>query len=1255
MSFTPKPFGKGNPCPICDRQDGSCRYNPLEPDFVLCHTYADAHKKEVINGYICVKESNGHTASFKPDNNDKWTSERKREWIELNTSRQQKAQIEKQRQRQRALSPAERHKLYSQILGQLTLDSKTLADLQKRGFTQDEIDNCTFKSVEAGQKLVGQFDRRLPGIASDGRSLAVKHDGYLCPVYDLQGQIVALQLRLHNPPDGNRYRWLSTPITATLKLYPEGENPLSVLRPMGKPEGIALVEGVGAKLFLASRRLSLLVIGAAGGHWASSPQLFKQWLELLYQEIGGHREITIYPDAGDILNEQVTTRWIKVSDLLISWGWSVKFAWWGQTTKGLHRDIDELSDFGDIKYLSKDEFHLLTSVKAGARHESIQKPVDDEEEAQYYSNLAQKEEEFDQHCGYSDAKNEEECKTAFFETYPERVKRQQDSLRSLATWNPIIQDTKFVSLMIDEFFPTKETPALEVPGTTRSLTDLLPGIYGLTVGMGGGKSTLMKLVVKEFKSGNVLTFSNAVIDQFCHDEEIAEHIAYIWDLEKDDERSHEKKKLDWVRAREGWMAACVESIFKCPPKDVLILEEVENIIQSLLTSSTCKRGRRARIREFIRHLKKAKYVFCCDADLSRTTLKLLQAYAPDKKIRVVENITKRFEWECIFYTGVKEILDNGQQKEYPNRRDNFELALLASVARNKKSLICTDSQRWGQSIERAILMVNPAAKILRVDSITKTDELTRDTVEKFLKNPNKWIKENQPDYIIYSPTCKASVDITIEDHFDAVFGCFLHLSHLSAKQQLGRLRTNAPRIIFAKTHAISDDEGSNSPLPSVLAKHMFNHNFETLREIVLAEHPEIKDDFDLVLKLGEIMDFESGEYKDPSVQALVELKAQENYSRANLRNLLAQELERCGHIVKMMEPGEKSSHCTTPHRKEILMEWSLAISSAEVIDLTQATAIQQSMNATLEDRHKATKAILQHRLPDFNLTSSFLYDYYLTDRNWISSQETRYLLEHPEMARTFDQNTWFHALKNDTAWWDVRTSSLKIKALTLLNIQEIAKSGKEWHHQTEWLLDFKKHALNNAKFVKLALGITVTKDSDPCYLLRRCLERAGYPVKGSQRRISSPRVGDQRIRVYYVDPDVSMPGLYSETYAAISKRFSEKLASLDRVTSRAHPSPIDISYRKGCDSQEEIKEIVSSLVKPVVPEEEVPGGVGTPSIGELIGELESIFDLERLEGLQAKYSSDLIDKAIDYLPLVPYRRICEMLGRSPQIIYQDVS
>ena len=67
------------------------------------------------------------------------------------------------------------------------------------------------------------------------------------------------------------------------------------------------------------------------------------------------------------------SRWEQVAKLIISFGYDVKFAWWGQIAK-TDSDIDELTDFSQIKYLSLDEFLSLafidTSVKE-AKQESI--------------------------------------------------------------------------------------------------------------------------------------------------------------------------------------------------------------------------------------------------------------------------------------------------------------------------------------------------------------------------------------------------------------------------------------------------------------------------------------------------------------------------------------------------------------------------------------------------------------------------------------------------------------------------------------------------------------------------------------------------------------------------------------------------------------------------------------------------------------------------------------------------------------------
>jgi hypothetical protein len=359
MSLTPS--SKNNACPICEDTAGKCRQGKEDQAYWQCMLYADTRKGEVVNGYKCL----GHTrdqlwGQFRLDNSQEWSDQRRLEWQQENQRRRNEKASEDEQRRRRSLTAAQRHEQYTRLLGELTLHPDDKADLVRRGFTHEQIELAGFKSVESYQRLQSQFSTLLPGISATGKELVVKHGGYLCPVRNADGLIVGCQVRLRALPAGesNRYRWLSSK-GQTLHLFsegckPEGELPLAVFRPQGKPEGIALAEGTGPKPFLVSQRLNLLTIGAAGGQWASSPELFKQTLEKAALEVEG-KSIKIFPDSGDILNQSVMTRWQRVIALLEEWGWSVAIGWWGQRDKS-SPDVDELTDYSKVEYISSEKF-----------------------------------------------------------------------------------------------------------------------------------------------------------------------------------------------------------------------------------------------------------------------------------------------------------------------------------------------------------------------------------------------------------------------------------------------------------------------------------------------------------------------------------------------------------------------------------------------------------------------------------------------------------------------------------------------------------------------------------------------------------------------------------------------------------------------------------------------------------------------------------------------------------------------------------
>jgi hypothetical protein len=135
------------------------------------------------------------------------------------TTRLSQAKEDEQR-RQRSLSAQERDRQYRLLLTELTLHPDDRADLVRRGFSHQEIELSGFKSVGSYQQLQTEFSELLPGIGTGGKNLIVKHCGYLCPVRDADGLILACQIRLRGYLQGiaivtDGYHQKNKPFTST--------------------------------------------------------------------------------------------------------------------------------------------------------------------------------------------------------------------------------------------------------------------------------------------------------------------------------------------------------------------------------------------------------------------------------------------------------------------------------------------------------------------------------------------------------------------------------------------------------------------------------------------------------------------------------------------------------------------------------------------------------------------------------------------------------------------------------------------------------------------------------------------------------------------------------------------------------------------------------------------------------------------------------------------------------------------------------
>ena len=137
---------------------------------------------------------------------------------------------------------------------------------------------------------------------------------------------------------------------------------------------------------------------------------------------------------------------------------------------------------------------------------------------------------------------------------------------------------------------------------------------------------------------------------------------------------------------------------------------------------------------------------------------------PDKPIHIIRNTYQPQPWQVNWFVGA--IGPKGLQ---PNNRSPIDAKILNSLAAGEIPIIMSDSQVYCETIHRLLTELYPDRIGLRVDSFTKADH--SDTINEFLANPNKWIEENKPAYLILSPTAESSLDITI-DYFTDVYGVF---------------------------------------------------------------------------------------------------------------------------------------------------------------------------------------------------------------------------------------------------------------------------------------------------------------------------------------------------------------------------------------------------------------------------------------------------------------------------------------------------
>ncbi|RCJ42548.1 hypothetical protein A6769_37280 [Nostoc punctiforme NIES-2108] len=1047
------PTNRNNPCPVCGDTTGDCRFQDI---YIHCRDYVEAKKFDKIGDYKCTGHTkDGQWATFvhKDDDtyqaNQQYSPEQAKIKAKKQADKLAQAKSKLENDFNESLPAGLRHIEYSRLLAELELHPDDRADLLARGFTESQIVLSGFKSVTRYQELTGEYHAKLPGINQKSNQIIAGESGYIIPVKDYDGFIVGLQLRVRNPSDGNRYRWISNKDYAVLQLAihidglePVLENPLAIFKPE-KPESIWIVEGTGVKPFLTSQRLNAFVIGAAGGQFIQSQNQFKFAIERAITDYG-QLPIRIAVDAGDIENTSVRNRWVELARHLQKLGHDFEFVWWNQVNKQNDSDIDELSstELEKIEFITFEQFLNLKS-------------------------------------------NEIVFKSS--QAFNERAFQEWDISRKFTATHKLNQKHFQISDDIPKSGAIIAGKAFMGSGKTHAQLQNIKanndkGIYSYII---SPRRKLNKQTIERAKNIGLT----------------------IYNLKDDNGLELLPGKQTNINscAESFWK---LDGYFQGMD---ICFDEIESMLPQILSGQTIKGKDLPLTLEIIKKaVQECSNVYLLDANLSDKTVNFFAELAKNKKVVKIDNLYKPAREkpvtiiDCINTKEEISIHDKSalvslisveQRPIIGTDSQTFAQTLSLLLAGQGKAGFVLDSisndQTWTElfkrqpELEKYIELLN--AKNIPVGSYW---------YEFLLANPDNFFTIFNPDYFIYTTTAESGVSIDLKGFFSCKTLVFFGVIATNNQLQMsGRLRDDSiPMYVYC-------------PERSVIPR---SSDFNQQREesLVIAVRQAFKalsDDLDVtpsdVFKLAN----ERTKNIDEFWKLGNQLKALENFEKSNLRACLIYRLEQMDYTVEIKQAESVKAY------KDELKEKKEIVLNTEALEIFNSVAYETVDDAEKankkSDSIKVKRAVKKTKIlfsnPGIEQTKSwsveYIHDCFVKDRNWRYNLDKFYLLFNPEIsAKKSDYERYFkftsqHVNKQQI----IKDLELTLKGLRNLKIDELITelvNGLQIHKDSERI----QQIVNIARGKKI-FGFNPKPESvdrkENIEFIKSCLSKVGLKLK----------------------------------------------------------------------------------------------------------------------------------------------------------------
>ena len=690
-------------------------------------------------------------------------------------------------------------------------------------------------------------------------------------------------------------------------------------------------------------------------------------------------------------------------------------------------------------------------------------------------------------------------------------------------------------------FPANWTcPEHEKYLTNGGLLEALPKtakLMGLKAPKGTGKTEAAKAIAhlameqgqRVLLLSHRIQLTNALAQRVC--------VLSVYEMNTGDKHDREIARAE-VAA--NGMALCVHS---CHPESqarfdasewsdaLIIIDEASQVWREVLNSSTISKQRVPILRELRTLLtnvlspESEGRVLLMDADLDKLTISAICGIAnrPGLTPWIGVSNYRGETYTCYTHQKPEQWLIDAEER----------------LATGKRLLVMTDSQKKkgrfsSVALEERWKKNYPQLRILRVDS--ETLNLKQHPAFGCIDKVNDVF--GQYDVVICSPSVETGVSLDLRGHFDCVYGCYQGvLSENSVRQSLARLREPVDRVVYIAPRGLEIIGGGETWWKS-LQESQNEKVKSTLKKIFDAARDDLRSDF-----------------LPSQVEAWAKYAARHNAGLACYRDVVIDRLRDEGQVVIELQPNnDDEDHVkgirqeTRWDRHERLVAHGIAVCSADKITDLEYEQLQEarSIESQQKSREFERKSLAKRYGVEPTLELFMLHEY-----DWFSKIRLHYYLtagrQHLQVRDIAKINELLEKVGNQKDLWtpDVARSSLSLKIaclewLEIPKVLALADIENPSNLETEYLSNHHPVAISiadkakaNAQAIKVALGVTIGKNSSPCIIVRNLIEKLGFGFGKATR--SGPKGAQQRYypvqqidsKVFTFSDEVSFTYTYS--------------------------------------------------------------------------------------------------------------------------------